>query len=197
MTRRISLQLDTALDNPTTNRNWILKLEHPEGTLRLWGGIGQLEYLQEIYEGSGILLDVSSIELTKELEVQRAVFTLARVEFPPELEALVLTPANRVPLALHTVFLNDELQVIDRAFLYFQGFADAPVVTRDPSQGRTYTVTAEGKIYNLVKPTALLMSEQEQKARYPLDIGYDDAKKYETPEARWAPGAYNNFMPPT
>lgn len=193
--RALSPRLIEAVRSRTVCPVLLFELAHPSGPLRLWTGLGTLQWDGKAWVGAGNLVKCTPVEETTEIQVARATFVMAAPELSAEAYAAIATPVTRLPARSWKAFLDADGAVID-AVLRWRGYADAPVINDDESGQRTVSITVDGAVYNLTKPIGTVLSDEEQQARYPGDTGLSDMKNIADQQLVWTTGAYNNFSPP-
>lgn len=196
MRSSVTPELANALKNRLTRPCLLYDYDHPAGRLRLWSGFGTISWDGFDWKQAGVLLQVSAIEQTTELQVSKVQFVLSGVVLSAEALALVLQPARRAPIVLYRAFLDREFNVIRDPVVWFRGYGDPPSLQDMKDGTHTVTVPASGALFNLIKPRRTLLSHNEQQARFPGDTGLRFMGQVAQQQKEWTIGAYNNFSPP-
>lgn len=193
--RDIPAALDAAFREKVLRPVLLFELDHPAGLLRLWTGLGKLQWDGVDWTGAGYLIGTSGAEESTELQVSSATFSLVAPDLSDEAKAIVMHPVSRVPVRSWKAFL-DETGAVVGAVLRFRGYADAPTISDSDDGSRVITMTAQGAVFNLVRSRGTVLSHEEQLRRFPGDTGLSDMAKIQDQQLVWTTGAYNNFSPP-
>jgi len=169
--------------------------DHPADRLRLWTGHSPIDWDGFEWKPSSILLQVTAVEQSTELQVSTVEFTLAGIKLSDEARALVLVPVRRVPTLMYRALLDRRSQVIKDPVLWFGGYGDPPRLRDEADGTSTIAVTARGKIENLVRPRRSLLSHNEQQKRFSDDTGLRLQAKVAESQVEWTIGPYNGFSP--
>jgi hypothetical protein len=170
--------------------------DYPNDPLRLWAGIGRITWGVDKYTGAGIFISVTPLEQTTELQTTKMQFVLSGVQLSDEAKKLVLTPARRVRTVMYRGFLDRAMNVIPEPIVWFDGYGDPPSLQDKKDGTSTITLSANGRLFNLVKPKRTLLSHNEQEKRFPGDTGLSRQANAAQETKQWTIGAYNNFTPP-
>lgn len=168
--------------------SWVMFLDgvgDPPEEYRVWGGLGQLNFAGEVWEGThsanGAFAAVSTI-------IDEAGEKAARAE------ASVVVPADHVremleidvgPISVYLSYIvsRDEGRTWALAPVGLAGQLSAPSFDRG-----IYTAEIETWAGDADRGTPKLWSDETQKAEYPDDKGFEFVRAYEQGlEARWPP----------
>lgn len=163
----------------------LAEIEHPDGTARLWTGIGRLCWNGYVWTGSGILGTVTPITQTTALQIQELNFNLAGVDpdAAAKLSDDVRNLAGRVWLASLTksnAVIRDPFQIVD-AELDYQSLSAADDGTV------TVSITARTGFYTLERALDEAWTTEEQKLVYPTDSGLDMIPSLQNQDIQWTP----------
>jgi len=194
--RDLTPEMDDGLRRRVVRPHILMRMDHPAGTLRLWTGLGTLDYDGFSWTGAGSLIAITPLEDSTEIRVAQGQITLPGIDFSDEAMEMILTPVARVPVHRWLAFLDDRGNVIPDPIYRAKMYADPPVVSYD-GQGKSFvTVPLTGAVFNLTLAPNTLLSNEEQLALYPDDSGLSQMEDAANQQLTWTAGAYNNFTPP-
>lgn len=194
--RILTPELSAALLSKVVTPIYMMRFEHPLGTLRVWTGIGELQYDGFPWTGSGSVISVSPIEDGTELRVMQAVFTMPAPDVMEDALAIILSPVTRIPIYRWLAFLDSNSNVIPDPILRGKFYGDPPKITDDANGNRIVMMNVEGAVFNLTRSSGTLLSNEEQLARFPDDTGLSQMAEVANQQLTWTAGAYNSFTPP-
>ena len=205
MSRNLTPEMQTEFEGQTISPALLVEFEFDSATLRMWTGVGDLEYLEEIYTGGGNLIGISAIEETQELEAKGLVFELTGI--PQNLIATALTEKTRGrPCRLYiasvsttrvvatedggTVLTEDggavllENQLVDSPYRIFTGLMDV-LELEDTGQTATFRLSAESTLITGQRNKVKRYTDEEQKKLYPDDRGLEFINSLQDKEVEW------------
>jgi hypothetical protein len=153
--------------------------------LRLWSGLGSLAWDGQTWTGQGQLLGVSQIEET--VEVKAVGFTVSLQGQKSSNISLALSSAQRSRGREGKVWLAlfDAAGVmLDEPLLLKSGRLDRCPIE---DEGDTCTLTAhyEDRLVDLKRPRVRRYSDQDQKAVYPTDRGFEQVAALQDMQIHW------------
>jgi hypothetical protein len=199
--RTITPELDAALRDGIVRPVFMFLIDHPLGALRLWTGVGTLDYDGAPWTGAGTLIGVSAVEDSTELQVTQVTFQLTLPDVDDDVLAMIAHPVSKIPVRLWEAYLDPDQNVIPNPIPRFVGLGDPPRINDDPDEatgavGRTVSLTVYGAIKNLTTPAKSMLSHEDQVARFPDDTGLSRMGSTANNQLTWNIGAYNAFSPP-
>lgn len=185
----------------------LAELEFDSATVRIWSGLGTIQWQGEPYTGLGGLIDVSPLEETQELRANGISCTLSGV--PSTNIAMALTERCRgrpfrmwlgaLPVGQQFVALEDESGVVltedgDRVLLENQ-FIDDPLrlftglmdVMEFQDDGETATIRLSVESSMIIGERAKMgrYTAEDQKKRFPNDRGLEFINQLQDKEIVW------------
>lgn len=172
-------------------------------TLRLWTGVGTLNYQGQEWYGTGSMLQVDSVEETTEIAAKGASLTLSGV--PQEVLSLALTQpyqgrkaniyfgnfsrGNILQENSDFILLQDGSRIALEAgstnlSQIFSGYMDQMNIEEGPDTC-TVQLTLENKLVDLERPRVARFTSAYQKSVYPGDLGLDFVEDLQDKEIVW------------
>ena len=182
----------TAVDGTVNNR-----------ILRLWTGFGTLVFEDNIYFGTGNLLEVSTVEESAEMAAKGATLTLSGV--PSDVISLALSEEYQGRQAkLHfgllqkgklqlessnyillqdggKIFLEDNKTSLTEVFI---GYMDQMSINEAPDTA-SIQLTLENRLIDLERARVGRFTSEYQKSLYPTDKGFDFVESMQDLKLNW------------
>lgn len=142
-------------------------------TMRFWDGIGNLTAGGNEWQGAGRLISASGLEQSIDLSAPQATFKLSPVT--DELIAFAAASESEVtgrPCSVYVQFLSSELTPLDSPVAVWGGIMDVmsfSVGVRD----QMISLSAETLFTGRTRATYGYMTDTDQQARYPGDVGME------------------------
>lgn len=161
------------------------EIEHPDGTARLWSGVGTLEWDGYEWTGSGVLGSISPIKHTSEIAIQEIRFTLtgADPDIVAQLSDDVRNRAGRAWLAC----LDDRGQVVPDPMQIVDAQLDFQSQQIGDDGMTTISITARTGFYTLERALDDAWTSEDQRSKYPADSGLDMISSLQNQELQWGP----------
>ena len=192
--RDLGTGLQTAVSADSLAPFFAVKLDFPEGAIRVWSGIGAIEISGEEYLGVGVLGTISAITETTQNAVQGVTLTLTGV--PTDMLATTLTAryqgsdcriffgalndfsinANTGALATRGV-ATDPYQI-------FRGRVDVMNVDQGADSAKI-TVTVENRLIDFERARVRRYTPEDQAIDFPNDKGFDFVARIQDFELTW------------
>lgn len=203
--RNITPEMADALSAPVVEPALLAELYFDSGTLRLWSGLGTLDWGDKQFLGGGNLVGISPIEENQSLEAKGIIATLNGV--PSNLVATVLLENQRgrqFRLYLGVVstrsivntedggdvrteddgFVLTENQLIDTPYRIFNGLMDTMEIV-DSGETSTISVNVESIMIIGQRAKDRRYTPEDQKKYYPEDKGLDYIPSLQDKEIVW------------
>lgn len=155
---------------------------NPSTPLYFWTGYGNLVYGGKTYLGIGTLMEISAVEETTEIEAKGASITISGI------------PSAYFSLALQEPYQGRECNIYfgvktstgSIEFIeIFSGEMDQMNIV-EASDTATIQVNAENILIKLERPVVRRFTSEDQKSRYPTDLGLDFVAGLQDKEIYWA-----------
>lgn len=157
-----------------------VELEFDSGTVRLWNGTHDAIIEGETYTGSGSLLSISEVEETGEIAARGATVTLSGLDAGFIATALAENYQNR-PARLLFGTITDNVYT---AYTLFRGRMDVMSISEGAEEA-TISLTIENRLIDLERPRSSRYTSEDQKARYPNDLGLDYVADLQDKQILW------------
>ncbi len=184
MTRDIQEVVRNALSAPEISPFFAVELlfDGPE-QLRLWTGVGNLNYEGHIWTGAGNLLGISEVQEASDLSVRGATITLSGMTQDVISLALVEPYQGRV-CNIYFGVTSDTTALTQ----VFSGYMDQMNIDEAPSTA-TIEIKVENKLIDLERPRVARYTSAYQKSVYPGDLGMDFIEDLQDKEIVWGRAA--------
>lgn len=157
--------------------------EFATGFVRLWTGVGEVQWGGQTWSGLGSLLGIGVIGETDRIEAAGSSVTLSGV--PTDLVSVAITEAKQgLPGKIWLGFLDQDWQVIDDPVLSFVGRLDVPTID-DGRDSCTVTITYESRLIDLLRPREWRYTHESQQVLHPGDRGFEYVSSIQDKEVRW------------
>ena len=179
MSRDVTSQVDTDVVADLIQPFFTFRFEFDSGTLLLWSGHGTKTIAGEDHIGSGILLSVSDIEETAQLDARGV--TLVMTSLDPSILSLALSePYQGRPASISMGVMSDFSEVTE----LFSGYMD----TMELDEGVdtcSVKMTIENKLIELERSKVHRYTSAYQKSRFPGDKGFDFVEDLQDKRVPW------------
>lgn len=204
MSRDLATEIITALDDDVIYPFFAIELLFDgDNTLRLWTGLGTLNYNSQEWVGTGTLLNISTVEEASEIAVKGATVTLSGI--PSSVISLALSQPyqGRVCNLYFGMFtVNKLLQQSDDYILMqtgasillqtdqtsisniFSGYMDQMNILETPSTS-TIELVVENRLIDLQRARIARFTSEYQKSLYPTDLGLDFVEDLQDKDISW------------
>lgn len=179
MSRDLTTEVLNALDDDVVYPFFAVDLLFSSGPLYLWSGYGDLTIGTKTYLGAGQVLALSSVEETTEMEAKGASLTLSGI------------PSSFLSLALAEPYQGRECSIYfgmtSAPSAYVEIFSGELDQMNISEQGNTssISVTAENVLIKLERPVVRRLTNEDQKSRYPADLGLEFIAALQDKEIYW------------
>ena len=183
MSRGVSSSTKTAAGESVVRPIILFEGEFDSGTVRLWNGLGQLAALSNTWEGAGDLINVTPIEETYEVKATGFSVSLSGISADSLNLALSEDYQNRL-LTIYMGFIDDSNALVDDPFILTRGRMDVMSISQTGSD-TTIQITCETRMIDFERPRRRTYSDQDQKAKYPNDRGFEFVNSIQEIEIEW------------
>jgi hypothetical protein len=158
--------------------------EFDSETLRFWNGIGSFSYGGDTYTGAGVLLKVTEVTETQNVEARGASFELSGI--PTALIAVALAEDYQDRPITQTFAALDitDGSVIADPFQFFSGFADVMSI-EEGGKYSTIKLTAENDLIILARVNERRRTPEDQKLLYADDTFFDQVASLQSMDIVW------------
>jgi hypothetical protein len=157
--------------------------EFASGFLRLWSGLGDIQWNGETWTGAGTLLGIGAIEETGDVVANGCSVALSGV--PADLVSAAILEARqgragRIWLAL----LSETFDIIDSPSLAFSGRLDVPEIS-DTGDTCVITISYESRLIDLNVAREWRYTHEAQQVLSPGDLGFQYVTAIQELEIKW------------
>lgn len=166
-TRRWTLQ--QLLQSGNVTDVVLVKMEHPDGAVYLWNGLGILDHDDQEWRGLGRLGSVSIGASDTEVKINDVIFTLSGID--AEHLAYLDETVKGMSAWVWKAFLGPDYKVRFRVLLA-ECELDQPTFFSEPGGTTKMTVAAVGGFYFLERQSTAVWDPEEQR-NYLISLGED------------------------
>ena len=157
--------------------------------LRLWSGLGPIDFAGEEYTGSGYLHGISTVTDTEEIQASGLTIELSGV--PTDVLSLVLNAEQGGEGLIYLGLLDGAGALVSDPFLLFRGFLDTLSINEQGSAA-SVSLQYEHELIKLQIARGERYTHERQKALFPDDRGFEYLPQLQTwtgywgaPESNW------------
>ena len=206
MSRDISSDLIETLSDDVIHPFFAIELFFDTSTLRFWSGVGELDFGDNTYTGSGNMIAVSAIDETSDISAQGARLTLSGL--PSEMINLAINEpyqgrkcfiyfgtldvtGDRLTQQNGHLILNQDSSAIlgegdfrDTVTQIFSGYIDQMNIDEGPETSQI-SVAVESRLIDLQRPRNRRYTDANQKSRFPNDKGFEFVESLQQKKFAW------------
>lgn len=160
-----------------------LRFEFDSGDLNLWSGIGNKNWMGNIYTGAGDLLSVGTLEETQDLRATSLTVGLSGISSTVISLALTSNYQGR-PVTIWFGVLTNNGDIINSPYEIFKGRMDIISFT-DNGQASDFTVKCESNAIDIRKANARRFTDEDQKVDFPNDKGLEFISRIQDIDIVW------------
>lgn len=163
----------------------LAEIEHPDGTARLWTGVGKLSYNGFTWTGAGTLGAVTPVKQSSDVTIQEINFVLSGIDA----SAVAGLSDNVRNLSGRTWFacFDDKGMVVPDPYLVVDAQLDYQTLSIADDGSATISITARTGFYTLERGIDEAWTPENQKLTYPDDTGLDMISGLQNQDIQWTP----------
>ena len=150
-------------------RHWLFYLNHIDGAVRVWDGIGDLVHAGNTYTGIGALGGIENLSDSRELQNHDVIVSLSRLPFS-QLGPLNMAVRGRAA-TLYQVWIDDDTGLIVAAKTAFDGLANRAMIEPGETE-HTIKVHLRGFMASWSAVPGAYYTPDDQESRYAGDTGF-------------------------
>ena len=186
MARDITGALNTKMKGESLEVVFLVELEYPSGTVRLWNGYGELSWDSKLWTGAGEFLRISEVKETEGIVASGMVFSLSGIPSAAITNALGTDYQDR-PATMYIAVLDTDMEtLVADPYALFEGLMDVQTII-DGGDTATVEVTAENHLIDLQRSTNRTYTPEDQALEFPADKGLDFITSLQTKDVLWKP----------
>ena len=179
MTREVDADILTAFAQPVVEPLLAIEMIFDSGPVRLWFGVGDITIRGNVYTGAGMLLNVSTIEETGDIQAGNVTLLLSGV--PTEIIAIALAePYQGRRCTIYFGTFKPSISVAE----VFTGFMDQMSIDETPD-GCNITLSVENELVDLERARVRRYTNNDQQSRFPGDLGLEFIEALQDKELHW------------
>lgn len=141
------------------------------GYLRLWSGLGNIDWNGQTWTGYGVLGSISTISESVDIRADGTQLTLSGI--PQDMLSKAINECVQGnPVRIYFGALDEGENVIAVPFMIFSGRMDVPTVDEGEDTS-TITLTAENRLIDLQRARERRYTDQDQQIDFPGDRGFE------------------------
>jgi len=209
MTRELTQSIINNLEAAEVQPLFAVELYLDTQTLYMWTGIGDLVFNNITYVGTGQFLEISELRETAEISAKGATVSLSGI--PSNLISLAISEpyqGRKCKILFGLIDANRQfLKLEDGSFLLaedgsridvsqgavspvvevFNGYIDQMVIN-EGADTSNITISVESRLIDLERARIFRFNDQNQKARYPTDRGFEFVEDLQDKQFNWGRG---------
>lgn len=160
----------------------IAQIEHPDGTLYAWTGVGTLSYNGQDYVGAGRLGQVSPVRSTSDLAIQEITFSMSGVNAT---DVARLSSSVRNGQAQVWLVALDGGRVVADPYQVIDAIEDFQTLEVGDDGSVSLNIVARNGFYTLERALQESWTAEDQKQLYPTDSGLDMIASLVNQDVQW------------
>ncbi len=186
MSRTLTTDVKTELSAQSNRPAFLYEGVFTSSTIRLWTRNKDVTFDGETYQGNGWLYRIRTPAENDDLSAQGMVITLNGV--PPTIISLILNNSDHSGTGkLWMVMLDSSGDIIDDAYLLFQGRLDEPKI-RDTGNLATVDIPYESELVSLRRRREHRYTNEGQRLFYADDAGFEYVVQAQKWTGYWGKG---------
>lgn len=182
MPRTINTSTANALNQKTQFHGLFAELDFPGGAVRAWSGYGDQPLNGDVFLGVGTLGTFSGVTQEERISANNSIVQLNGV--PSDLLSLIFREDYRGRPAKIWRSLFDESGIIGDPMLIECGKMDVATI-EDGKDSGTISISIENRLVDFSRPRERRLTHEDQKARYPNDLGLEYMASLQEKELPW------------
>jgi hypothetical protein len=200
MSRDLSQTVKDLIDRDVIYPSLAIEFLLDSGPVRLWSGYGETVYAGKTFHGAGDLLSISAIEETADLSAKGISASINGLD-AALIDKALSEPYQGRECNLYMVLGNngflqkqdddyllqeasDKIALEDGLLELFSGEIDVMAIQLS-GETCNINVTAESIMIRLKRPAVLRLTDEDQRSRYPDDLGFKYIESLQDRELLW------------
>jgi hypothetical protein len=186
MSRDITPTFATALADQTLRPVILFEGQFATGWVRIWSGLGSVNWNGQAWAGAGSLLGLGGIDETGEVVAGGTAVSLSGV--PLDLVQMAIEEARQgLPGRIWLGLLAESGSIIADPVHAFSGRLDVPEI-KDDADTCTITISYESRLIDLTVPRTWRYTHESQQVLFPDDLGFEYVTAIQDREITWGRG---------
>ena len=183
MARTLVQALQDELNASSLSPFYALEFVFDSGTLRLWTGLGELTANGEIWTGGAGVISISTSSETIDLSANSVQISLNGLDQSVLAVSLLESYRNR-PFRLYLGALDSTNQSVGTMYQLFAGRMDVMAI-EDSGSTANIILTVENALVDLERPRIRVLTDEEQKSRFPGDNSLSQVALLQDRQISW------------
>lgn len=160
------------------------EIDHPNGMVRAWGGVGDIEWNGSTWKGVGALGRLSQVERSTELQIADRTITLRGVD-PDASNYLSGSVRKRVAKFWIALLHPVTRTVVPDPYLIDEVQMDSQSLSNGEDGNLEVNITGYSGLWTLQRAQNLAWSTEQAQAAYPGDTGFDQIPSLVNKDTKW------------
>ncbi|WP_295537491.1 hypothetical protein [uncultured Thioclava sp.] len=157
--------------------------EFQGGTVRIWSGLGPLNWGGHEWAGAGTLLGFSDVDETNGIVASGVTISLSGV--PLDLVSIAIEEAQQnAPGTVWIGFTSEDWALLADPEIIFSGLLDVPSID-DAGDTCTVSITYESQLIDLQRAREWRYTDESQQALFPGDKGFEFVTSIQNKTITW------------
>lgn len=163
----------------------LAEIDHPDGLVRYWTGLGILEYNGDEFTGIGKLGNITPVNYSSDISIQELSFIVTGV--PPDVGTWISAEIRNRSALAWLAALDGSGRVIADPLRIVDAVLDYQTLQVDDNGTGTLTLKGRSGFYTLERALDEVYSSEDQRRRYPNDSGCDMISDLQQQDVIWTP----------
>lgn len=182
-TRDVTTPVLNALDDSVVEPFFAIDIDFDTAPVYIWNGYGNLTIGSKTYLGAGELLSLSEVQETTEMEARGASISMTGI--PSQyISAALSQPYHGRACRIYFGIVGSPGTYVE----VFSGELDQMNIL-ESNDSATIQITAENVLIRLERPVVRRFTDQDQKLRYPGDLGLEFVASLQDKDILWGRSA--------
>jgi hypothetical protein len=183
MPRAVSTEFANAIAAGAVYPALLVEIQFDSGTLRIWTGVGPLDWNGQTWTGAGGIIAVDAVEEAATVQAIGTKITLSGLDSSTVALALA-EPYQGRRVLLRLALFDASGTIIATPDVVFDGRADVMTIA-DDGPGCTIAMTAESLFVDLQRARERRYEHEDQQLDYPGDLGFAFVSQIQDKPLKW------------
>ncbi len=161
----------------------LCEIDHPDGTVRFWTGLGTLTYDGETWIGIGVLGGIAPVKQSSDVSIQEIQYALSGVD-TDAVSRISDDVRNRAGSAW-LFCLDEQHHVVADPYQVVDSQLDYQTFTAGDGGETAISIIARTGFYTLERGIDEAWTPENQKSLYPTDTGLDMIPGLQNQDVQW------------
>lgn len=160
-------------------------IDHPDGTVYLWSGVGNLTWDGITWSSVGTLGAISPVKYSSDISIQELSFILSGL--PPTVTEWVQADLRNRVAEAWLACIDRRGKVVEDPYQVVEALEDFPSFSVGEDGTATVSIVARSGFYTLLRGIDQVHSSEDQHRLYPDDTGCDLITGLQQQQIIWTP----------